>query len=79
MLVRFMAEGTAVFKGEADSAPFPGSTVEFRMVAPAAGTEKGKLVEAIVSKDSPLRYDYDTLAPQVIVDVTVYQIREVFE
>lgn len=79
MLVRFTSDATVVFTGEADCIPPPGCAVEFRMAVSVAEAAVGKLVEAIVSRDKRTRYDYDTLAPQVVVYVPVHSIIESFE
>ena len=79
MLLRFECGNATVYSVEADCVPPAGSFIIFRMHTSTEDAKKDKLVEGVVSGDRPARYDFDTLAPLVIVHVHVRDIVEAFE
>lgn len=79
MLLRFESGSATVYSGEADCIPPAGSSVVFRMSKTTQDAGENKLVEGVVSSDRPARYDFDTLAPLVIVHVHIRDIFEAFE
>jgi hypothetical protein len=79
MLLRFESGSATVFSAEADCVPPAGSSVVFRMAKSTQDAEENKLVEGVVSSDRPARYDFDTLAPLVIVHLHIRDIFEAFD
>jgi len=79
MLLRFECGNATVYSVEADCVPPAGSSVMFRMHTTTVDAQKDKLVEGVVSGDRPARYDFDTLAPLVIVHLHVRDIVVAFE
>ncbi|GHH25468.1 hypothetical protein GCM10008023_38920 [Sphingomonas glacialis] len=68
MIIWLRLDDVLVFEGEADAAPPAGSIVEFRMAETVGAIPKGSLASAKVSANHPARYDFDTIAPKLIVE-----------
>lgn len=72
-------DGTVVAKGEADAAPPEGAKITFRMIVAKGGVAEGRLVTGIVSSDDPPEYDFETLAPKLVVNLAVHDVKACFE
>ncbi|MES3108569.1 hypothetical protein [Sphingomonas aurantiaca] len=79
MIVCLYFEDTKVANYEADGAPAAGASVTFRMGLDKNGLGKGWLVQGRVSTDNPPDYDFDTLAPRLLVTVTVHDVKACLE
>lgn len=79
MVVCLYFEDTQVAKYEIDTVPPVGALVTFRMRKARGQIQEGWLVRGRVSSDHAPEYDFETLAPTVLVNVTVYDVQACLE
>lgn len=79
MIVYLYFEETQVAKYEVEAVPPVGALIEFRMKKARGQFKEGWLVRGKVSSDHPPEFDFETLAPKLLVNVTVYDIQACLE
>lgn len=79
MIVCLYFEDTQVAKYEVEAVPPVGSLIGFRMTKARGKLQEGWLVRGKVSSDHPPEYDFETLAPKLLVNVTVHDVQACLE
>ncbi len=79
MLICLYYEDLQVARYGADAVPPAGAAVTFRMKIKQGRFPAGWLVRGKVSSDCPPDYNFETLAPQLVVNVSVYDLEACFE
>ncbi len=79
MIACLYFEDTKVAKYETDAVPAAGDCVTFRMAAAKGGFGEGWLVRGRVSIDNPPDYDFESLAPMLLVNVTISDVKACLE
>lgn len=79
MLICFYYEDLQVARYEADAVPPAGAAVTFRMRIAQGRFQAGLLVRGKVSLDTPPDYNFEALATQLVVNVSVHDLEACFE
>lgn len=79
MIVCLYFEDTHVAQYDVDAVPPVGALIEFRMKKKRGQFQEGWLVRGKVSSDNPPEYDFETLAPKLLVNVTVHELQACLE
>ncbi|PTW43842.1 hypothetical protein C8J25_11438 [Sphingomonas faeni] len=79
MIVCLYFEDTQVAKYDVEAVPPVGALIEFRMRKARGKFQEGWLVRGKVSSDNPPEYDFETLAPKLLVNVTVCDVQACLE